>query len=271
MIASIVLPDTDLKVSRLSFGTASLHHLYTRQARQSLLEAAFNIGITHFDTSPYYGYGMAEQELGVFLNRRNRNAISIATKVGLYPPSTQTQSISGILLRKAFGKFFPALSRPFFNWTISVAEQSLNRSLKRLKTEYIDILFLHEPDPSLIDSDEFLSWLERQRNQGKIRYWGLAGLPDPMKTWVENNHPLSAVLQIKDSLDYQEANVLLMGKRDFQFTYGYLSSSNTVDGRDSKSEVLLKALQRNRTGTVLFSTRRLERLAALSEALCLSE
>lgn len=270
MIESLILPGTNLKISRLSFGTASLHHLYTRQSRQSLLEAAFDVGVTHFDTSPYYGYGMAEQELGAFLNRRNRNALSIATKVGLYPPSTQTQGMSGILLRKAFGKAFPALSSPFFNWTISVAEQSLHSSLRRLKTEYVDILFLHEPDPSLINSDEFLSWLEKQQQQGKIRYWGLAGLPEPMKKWVEKNHPLGAILQVKDSLDYQEANTLLEAGRAFQFTYGYLSASN-APGRDSKSDVLLSALQRNRTGAVLFSTRRRERLAALSSVFSLSQ
>jgi len=55
-----MLPGTGLSVSRLSFGTATLHHHPTTAKRQAFLAAALDHGFTHFDTSPYYGFGMSE-------------------------------------------------------------------------------------------------------------------------------------------------------------------------------------------------------------------
>ena len=77
---------TDIEVSRLGFGTSSLHHLLSRRDRRSLLLHAESVGITHFDTAPYYGYGLAERELGLALRDR-RSRITVTTKVGLYPVS----------------------------------------------------------------------------------------------------------------------------------------------------------------------------------------
>jgi exodeoxyribonuclease-3 len=58
----VILPNSNLQVSRLSFGTASLHHLITSRARQQLLYSVLNSGISHFDTSPYYGFGLADHD-----------------------------------------------------------------------------------------------------------------------------------------------------------------------------------------------------------------
>jgi len=263
MIGRVTLPGTSLDVSRLSLGTASLHHLYSSHGRQALLQAALDIGITHFDTSPYYGYGLAEQELGIF-QMRNRGAITVATKVGLYPPGSRFPGTLTVLARKVIGRAFPAISMPVVNWSVSVAEKSLELSLRRLKSEYIDILFLHEPNPAVVNSDEFLSWLEVQKRKGKLRNWGLAGHSGPMENWLKENHPIGAVLQVKDSLSQHEADTVLKHNRDLQITYGYLSSGAGSDS-SAKGDILLKALQRNRTGSVLFSTRRLERITMLSD------
>lgn len=256
------IENTNLKVSRLAFGTASLHHLFRRSQRQRLLAAAFASGITHFDTSPYYGYGLAESDVGLFIRGR-RDAVTVATKVGLYAPGS-TNSIMSIWARKAAGKFFQSLSVPRIDWGVQTAERSLNASLKRLKTEYVDVLFLHEPDPTLINSDEFLTWLESERAKGKVRYWGLAGVPDRFGEWILINHPLSTIVQSKDSLDRKEADIVLRQERRLQFTYGYLSSSTQGMAEYSADTLLRKALQRNTDGSVLFSTRRLERIEKLA-------
>ena len=262
MIGRSTLPDTNLDVSRLSLGTASLHHLYSSRARQALLQAALDIGITHFDTSPYYGHGLAEQEIGIF-QKRNRGAFTVATKVGLYPPGAQFPDTLTVWARKVIGKAFPSISMPIVNWSISVAEKSLETSLRRLKTEYVDILFLHEPNLEVVNADEFLLWLEVQKSKGKLRNFGLAGQSTQMESWLKEKHPIAAVLQIKDSLNQHEADILLKYNRSFQITYGYLSS--VEDGSDSsaKSDMLVQALERNQTGSVLFSTRRLERITML--------
>ena len=130
MIDRVSLPGTNFDVSRLSFGTASLHHLYSSRARQALLQGALDIGITHFDTSPYYGYGLAEQELGI-LQKRNRDAFTVATKVGLYPNGSRFSGTLTVWARKIIGKAFPAISMPVVNWSVSAAEKSLELSLKR--------------------------------------------------------------------------------------------------------------------------------------------
>lgn len=80
----ILLPGTNLKIPRLGFGTASLHHLFRSKDRQTLLGAALGAGYTHFDTARMYGEGIAERELGRFLLGR-RQHVTIASKFGIQP------------------------------------------------------------------------------------------------------------------------------------------------------------------------------------------
>src|SRR5258708_3808860 len=106
----VVLPGTSIRVSRLSLGTGSLHHLRTSRARQALLTAAYDNGFTHFDSAPSYGFGTAEQELGRFISGGSRR-ITIATKIGLYPPRGSRPSLASVWGRKMAGRMFPACSR----------------------------------------------------------------------------------------------------------------------------------------------------------------
>ena len=107
----LTIRNTNINVSRVSFGTASLHHLLSPKKRNMLLEKALSLGITHFDTSPYYGYGLSEVELGKML-KGQRNDITISTKVGLYPPKNTSYNLFNIWTRKAIGKFYSKLSKP---------------------------------------------------------------------------------------------------------------------------------------------------------------
>lgn len=261
----IVLPGAGFEISRLSFGTAHLHHILSSRRRQALLATAAEHGFTHFDSAPYYGFGLAEQELGVFLQSK-RGAVSIASKIGMYPPGAAYQTAVTIWARKGLGKVVPRLSRPVIDWSIASAARSLELSLRRLRTEWIDILLLHEPDPALVNSDEFLSWLLEEKRKGKIRAWGLAGVSSRMGSWLSTDHPLGMVLQVRDSLANKEADDVLRNGRDLQITYGYLSSSANLAEPRLVEDVLLQALCRNSTGSVLVSTRRLEHVAGLAAA-----
>lgn len=260
----VTLPGTELSISRLSFGTASLHHRLTSRARQRLLRAAFDSGILHFDTSPYYGYGLAEHELGL-LRKDRGDAITVATKVGLYPPDAGSPGTLSIWARQALGRLVPRISAPLIDWSLDAARRSLETSLRRLRTDRIDVLFLHEPNPDLVASDEFLRWLEAEKGKGKVRYWGLAGHAEPMRAWLRDKHPLGAVLQVKDTLDRREAEVVIRHGRELQFTYGYFSSL-ALRG-EVRPDSVLDALRRNRTGSVIFSTRSAERLRSLPSVL----
>ena len=260
----VLLPGTDIRVSRISFGTASLHHLFSAADRQELLRAAADAGITHYDTSPYYGYGLAEADLGRFAHGR-RSAVTLTTKVGLYPLGFAHVHAAGVWSRKALGKLAPRLSLPAVDWQVARARTSLIASLRRLRTDYVDFLLLHEPVPYLIARDEWLAWLEAERAAGRVRAWGLAGTAARFGTWVQARHPLAQVVQTQDSLDRRQADFLTVSGRELQFTYGYLSAGRSGAGGMSPEEVLRQALDRNRTGAVLVSTRRVDRLRRLAQ------
>lgn len=260
---SIIEP-VGIQVSRLGFGTASLHHLYRSNRRQELLRAAFDAGISHYDTSPYYGYGLAEWDLGRFM-RGHRSDFTVTTKVGLYPWGPTSSQAASVWSRTVLGKLLPTISLPVVNWKINRASASLRESLKRMNTDYVDFLFLHEPDYEVLDTDEMLNWLESERKRGTIRAWGLAGLAERVTPWVQARHPLANVIQTQDNLDLRQADFLLDAGRSLQFTYGYFSSQRT-SGQVTFVDTMRRALERNPTGTILVSTRRTERLIELKKA-----
>jgi aryl-alcohol dehydrogenase-like predicted oxidoreductase len=278
-VKQVVIARTALRVSRLSFGTAGLHHLATRSARQRLLGHAGELGFSHFDTAPLYGSGLAEEELGRFFAGRAR-AWTVATKVGLYPPAASRPAVAWLWPERALGRLWPRLSRPVVSWSLARAEQSLERSLRRLRRDHVDVLFLHEPDPRLVDADELRRWLELQRRAGKIRYHGLAGDAAAFQPWLANDHELCQVLQLRDSLAGLEANAAIAAGRALQFTFGYLSARGaearanaqrlgcrrrTRDARDI-AEIVRGALRRVAEGSVLVSSRRLDHVEQLCRA-----
>lgn len=257
----ITIPGTDLQASRFSFGTASLHHLFRLEQRLALLRAAIDAGFTHFDTSPYYGFGLAEQSLGQ-LTQAELQRITIATKVGLYGPAFSGPSVPEILLRKVAGKFIKSVNKPIVDWSLARARESVEQSLRRLQRGHIDILYLHEPVAELIASDEWQRWLESLVKAGKIRYWGVAGEAPAIAAMLEKSPGLAQVVQVRDSLSQHQADILLPHQRAMQFTYGYMADAAT---RGMPAPVkLTQALARNATGSIIVSTRKADRIAELA-------
>jgi aryl-alcohol dehydrogenase-like predicted oxidoreductase len=136
---------------------------------------------------------------------------------------------------------------------VAIAERSLSESLRRLRTDYVDLLLLHEPDLAVTDAEAFLTWLERERERGRVRYWGLGGEPGRIAPWLESDHPLALVLQTRDSLQTCEANVILRFGRSLQLTYGYVRAARREGDVRSPAEILAAALRRNAAGAVLIS------------------
>lgn len=254
----IRLPNTDLNVSRFSFGTAQLHHVGSVKAQIAHLEAAAEQGFSHFDSAPLYGFGGAERALGQAFS--DESEITVATKVGLYPPGGCEQGSTSTLARKIAGKFWPKLSRPVVDLAVERARKSLERSLQRLGRDKIDLLLLHEPSAELLQTDEWLGWIEKERD--RIRNVGIAGPQAVVKPFLDINDPLTQVIQTRDSLERREADILTSAGRPFQLTYGYFTgNAHGLDGR----EVLSAALARNTTGSIIVSTRSRERLKAFAE------
>lgn len=253
---------TAIEVSRLSLGTASLHHLFLNAERRRLLDRAAAVGITHFDTSPYYGHGLAETTLGAFLAGR-RGAFTVATKVGLYPKGPPATTGLGVWLRKALGKVTPGFGLPVEDWSVSHARASLEASLKRLRSEYVDFLFVHEPRLDEAAADALHEWMCREHTRGTVRAFGVAGVEARIGELVRAGHPLARVVQTRDTLDGHEAEFVIRAGRGLQFTYGYLSSRKP-DGKRTPLDTLTAALARNASGTVIVSSRSPERITALA-------
>ena len=119
---------------------------------------ALDLGINILDTAPAYGFGHSEERVGKALEGR-RDLVLIATKVGMVWDSTNDTK-----LRRD--------SSP-----VSL-QQQLEASLRRLRTDVIDLYQIHWPDES-VDFEETAATLETFRNEGKIRAIGLSNCTVP--------------------------------------------------------------------------------------------
>jgi D-threo-aldose 1-dehydrogenase len=228
------LAGTSIETSALGFGTAQLGPRLSRDLRSRLLEEAFDTGITLFDTSPVYGYGCAESSLGAFLRKR-RDRVTITTKAGL-----ELRSLA--LLRRAVGRttMFGGRFDPHD------VRLSLEQSLRRLRTDYVDIFVLHECQLEQV-TDELLELMETLVREGKARATGTATSPEVSAAFIARGGQFPAVIQIPHSAfavlpDHPDRAVI---------TYAALSRGIGLD----------RALAENRDGALLFSTRRPERIA----------
>lgn len=260
-MARSTIDGTTITVSRLALGTGSLHHLFFGRDRRRLLDQAAAAGITHFDTSPYYGHGLGESTLGDFLARR-RDAFTVATKFGLHPKGPPARTGLGVWARKAVGRMVPGFALPVQDWSVARARRSLEASLRRLRSAHVDFLLVHEPRMTATAADEVCDWLGRERQRGTIRAFGVAGDEDRIGDLVRAGHPLAQVVQTRDSLAGRQADFVLGSGRPLQFTYGYMSAPDPRGG--DPLAVVQAALARNRTGSVIVSSRRPERIAALA-------
>jgi aryl-alcohol dehydrogenase-like predicted oxidoreductase len=152
-----MLGDTGLSVSEIGFGTWGLggtaYGYADDQESKKALEASFDKGINFYDTADLYGDGHSEELLGeVFAGRRDK--VIITTKGGTLPHTTfdMPQDFSSGHIKKA-----------------------LEKSLKRLRTDYIDLYLLHSPNISDIqESTNLVQTLETLKAEGKIRSYGIS-------------------------------------------------------------------------------------------------
>jgi aryl-alcohol dehydrogenase-like predicted oxidoreductase len=150
----------------------------TSGQRQRTLQAVYEAGFRIFDVAPAYGNGVDELELGVALRGR-REHCEINTKFGVPIPIYNVFSRSCFpvwrLVDKAFRWSAKAYSKRDFS--IGELEKSLDASLKRLQTDYIDTFFLHEPlvDLSPSHMESLARCIESQISKGKIKRFGVAG------------------------------------------------------------------------------------------------
>lgn len=140
------LGKTGLKVSALSFGVMRL-------TEPAVLFQALDMGINYFDTAHVYQNGNNEKMLGEVLKQYGRQKVLIATKI---PP------------------YYKSLGMQLLNDQTSL-ETKMEESLKRLQTDYVDVLFLHnitEPDWPM--HAEMLAFCTKMKKTGKARFVGIS-------------------------------------------------------------------------------------------------
>jgi aryl-alcohol dehydrogenase-like predicted oxidoreductase len=176
--------NTSLRVSEFGLGCARIGGVFQSSARGflDLLAYAFDSGISFFDTADMYSQGESESLLGRAL-RGKRDRVVIASKAGYRLPAQ----------RRVAGTLKPLL-RPLVRWlkirrdrlpssgrgaltqdfSAAYLRKAVEGSLRRLRTDYLDILQLHSPPLDVIERGDWQASLEELKRTGKIRYYGVA-------------------------------------------------------------------------------------------------
>ena len=88
---SVTIPKTNFTCSKFIFGTSGHLSILSKKKRQYLFNMAVDNNFSHFDTSPYYGFGLAEKELKDILKNKD---LTVTSKVCLYPSGGSDQKFS---------------------------------------------------------------------------------------------------------------------------------------------------------------------------------
>jgi aryl-alcohol dehydrogenase-like predicted oxidoreductase len=154
---------TDLRCSEIGFGTWALGSTWwgkiTRGEGVNLIERAIDLGITFFDTGDVYGSGANEEIVGKALAGVPRDGIQISTKFGYVIEGGRQEHSQG--------------ERPQ-DWSPTHVRAALEASLARLGTDHVDLYQLHNPRMDAIERDDLYEELDRLRDEGKIRHYGIA-------------------------------------------------------------------------------------------------
>lgn len=179
------LGKTDLMVSEIGFGCQSIgggfYYKNNKESIRALLEA-FDSGVNFFDTSDHYTQGESEKLIGkAFKDKRDK--VILGTKAG-----TSYSTIANLILKlRSLGRpvskymrsmkmFFHLLrmEQKHSDFSAGYLIKAVEKSLRRLQTDYIDLFQLHKPSKLILEKGEFIETLEKLQRQGKIRYYGIS-------------------------------------------------------------------------------------------------
>jgi aryl-alcohol dehydrogenase-like predicted oxidoreductase len=201
----LTLGHTGITTSALALGCARIGSALTPLGRRecvALIEEAFALGVRHFDTASIYGQGDSERYIGEALGRR-RGQVCLSSKAGQRLTAKQAL-MSGFktpirwmaarrsdLRQSVAGQRAQGVPRCF---EPDYIEQSLHASLQRLRTDHLDIFYLHSPDASVLADEALLERIEKMREQGLFRAFGVS-CDDDHVAWKAAAHDAVQVVQ----------------------------------------------------------------------------
>ena len=167
------LGSTDLEISILGFGASPLGNVFGEADPAEGIRAvhlAIDEGINFFDVSPYYGLTLAETRLGEALKGR-RQSICLSTKCGRYGDRD-------------------------FDFSAQRIRQGLEKSLARLRTDYVDLLLAHDVEFGSSEQiiGETIPAMRRLQEEGKARFIGISGYPPGFLIGIAQAVPVDAIL-----------------------------------------------------------------------------
>ncbi len=159
---------TNLKVPNIALGVMRMPSLSQEEANR-LVDEAVNLGINFFDTADIYGAGESDVFLGKAIKNHNREDLIIQTKASIIS-----------------GRMYDASKENIVG--------SLNASLERLGTDYVDILLLHRPD-ALIEVGDVAEAFTKLYEEGKVKHFGVSNFNTYQIELL--NHFLPKQIQVK--------------------------------------------------------------------------
>lgn len=149
---------------------------------QAALEAAVSVGITLLDHADIYTHGKAERTFGEIFRRAPsvRDAFLVQTKCGI--------------------RFADAVGPGRYDFSREHLLAAVDGSLRRLGTDWIDILLLHRPDP-LMEPEQIGEIFEQLRTSGKVAHFGVSNMPASQMRWLQRALPMPLIVnQLEMSL-----------------------------------------------------------------------
>jgi len=167
------LGQTELNLSVLGFGASPLGDVFSAVdpvESTRAVHAAIDQGINFFDVSPYYGATLAEKRLGEALSGK-RNQVVLSTKCGRYGAND-------------------------FDFSARTILAGVDESLARLKTDYIDLLQVHDVEFGSVEqiTAETLPALRGLQQSGKARYIGITGYSLETLARLAESAPVDSIL-----------------------------------------------------------------------------
>ena len=178
------LGKTDLILPQIGFGSGQFGDMYgdtTQENCNETVSMAIDNGINYFDCAPSYGpEGLAEERLGIALQGHDRSKLVINTKLGRWD--------HGVVGDPVYD----------YDFTPERARIEIENSLRRLKTDYVDIYQIHDVnnchDLNFI-VNETIPALQNLKKEGKIRYIGITGVYlDTLKYIAERSDGVDSIL-----------------------------------------------------------------------------